>query len=90
MDGMQELHAHLPEWILIVIGSAVFLVNLLFALGVLHDAHRIHDKGHGPLFVGPTVWFFGVLFGSFLVLALYWLMHHSSLRGGTPKPGEGT
>jgi hypothetical protein len=88
MDGLQELHSHLPEWILIVIGAAIFLVNLLFALGVLSDAHRLHDKGHGPLFVGPNVWFFGVLFGSFLVLALYWLMHHSSLRGGMPKPGE--
>jgi hypothetical protein len=87
MESMQGLHEHLPEWIFITFSVAVLLINLLFALGVLQDAHRLHDKGHGPLFVGPNVWFFGVLFGSFLVLALYWLMHHSSLRGGEPKSG---
>ena len=90
MEGLQELHKHLPEWIFITVAVAVLLVNLLFALGVLRDANRIQDRGSEPMFVGPTVWFFGVLFGSFLVLALYWLMHHSSLRGGMPKPGEGT
>ena len=90
MESMQGLHEHLPQWILITIGAAVLLINLLFALGVLRDANRIQDRGSEPMFVGPTVWFFGVLFGSFLVLALYWLMHHSSLRGGTPKTGEGS
>ena len=90
MESIHELHSHLPEWVLIVVGCAALLLNLLFALGVLHDAHRLHDKNHGPLFVGPTVWFFGVLFGSFLMLALYWLMHHSSLSAGTPKTGAGT
>jgi len=90
MQSMQGLHEHLPQWIVIVVGAAFLLVNLLFALGVLRDANRTQDSGREPLFVSPTVWFFGVLFGSFLVLALYWLMHHSSLRGGTSKPGEGT
>ncbi len=89
MDGMQELHAHLPDWILIVIGSAAFLLNLLFALGVLRDAHRRQDRNRELLFVGPTTWFFGVVFGSFLVLALYWLMHHSSLSGSATKAGDG-
>jgi len=90
MEGMSELHSHLPEWVLITVACAALLLNLLFALGVLRDAHRLHDKGHGPMFVGPNTWFFGVLFGSFLVLALYWLMHHSSLSASTPKTGAGT
>jgi len=81
MESIHELHSHLPEWVLIVIGCAALLLNLLFALGVLRDAIKLQDNSRGPMFVGPTVWFFGVLFGSFLVLALYWLMHHSSLRG---------
>lgn len=81
MESMQGLHEHLPQWILITLGAALLLINLLFALGVLRDAIKFQDNSKGPMFVGPTVWFFGVLFGSFLVLALYWLMHHSSLRG---------
>ena len=88
MQSMQGLHEHLPQWIVIAIGAAFLLVNLLFALGVLRDANRTQDQGREPLFVSPTVWFFGVLFGSFLVLALYWLMHHSSLRGNAPKTGD--
>ena len=89
MESIHELHSHLPEWVLIAIGCVALLLNLLFALGALRDAIKLQDHSRGPLFVGPTVWFFGVLFGSFLVLALYWLMHHSSLRGEAPKTGSG-
>jgi len=87
MEGL--LQSKLPEWALITIACAALLLNILFALGVLRDAHRLHDKDRGPMFVGPNVWFFGVLFGSFLMLALYWLIHHSSLRGTTSGSAPG-
>ena len=64
----------------IVAGIVLLLVNILFAVGVMRDADRIREKGGDVVFVGPGSWAFGVLIGSFLVVALYWLTHHSTLR----------
>jgi hypothetical protein len=65
----------------------LFLVNLLFAFGVMNDAERIRSKGEEVAFVGPGTWALGVLVGSFLVVALYWLVHHSTLRA-PPRPAQ--
>ena len=90
MDDMQQFLAFFTILFAIVGGGALLIVNLLFALGVQRDGDRMREQGREPMFVGPAVWFLGVLIGSFLVVALYWLVHHSNLRANTPKTGEGT
>jgi len=72
-----------PELTILTIvffGAAAFIVNLLFAIGITRDGDRIRERGGETRFVGPNAWGLGVLVGSFLVVALYWLVHHSSLR----------
>ena len=65
----------------------VFFIDVIFAVGITRDGDRIREKGGDTLFVGPTMWGIGVLVGSFLVVALYWLVHHSSLRvSADPSP----
>jgi uncharacterized membrane protein YadS len=64
----------------VFLAMAAFLVNVMFAIGITRDGDRIREKGGETMFVGPNGWALGVLVGSFLVVALYWLVHHSSLR----------
>ena len=64
----------------VFLGVAVFLIDVLFAIGITRDGDRIRERGGETRFVGPTVWGLAVLVGSFLVVALYWLVHHSNLR----------
>jgi hypothetical protein len=64
----------------VFLAMAAFLVNVVFAIGITRDGDRIREKGGETMFVGPNAWALGVLVGSFLVVALYWLVHHSSLR----------
>ena len=72
--------AVLPMLVGAFLAVCVFFVDVLFAVGVTRDGDRIREKGGDTFLVGPTVWGLGVLVGSFLVVALYWLVHHSSLR----------
>jgi hypothetical protein len=71
-------------------GGLSLLVNLLLSIGVLRDGIQLRAKGGDTKFASPAVWGLAVMIGSFLAVALYWLIHHSSLRASTPKPGEGT
>jgi hypothetical protein len=79
-----DFHAY-PEFAVAGISLAavcaliLFLVDIAFAVGVMRDGDRIREKGGEVTFVGPGAWAMGVLVGSFLVVALDWLIHHSSL-----------
>ncbi len=88
MQDMQQFLAFFTILFAIVGGGALLFINLLFALGVQRDGDRLREKGREPMFVGPTVWFLGVLIGSLPVVALYWLVNHSNLRAvEAPPPG---
>jgi uncharacterized membrane protein len=64
----------------LLMGLLLLIVHVSFALGVYEDALRMHFGPKGTLFVGPGMWMFAtVMLGPFLA-ALYWLMHHSTLR----------
>jgi hypothetical protein len=81
-----------PEFTLLVLGppallaAALFLINVVFAIGVMRDGDRIRERGGDTFLVGPTAWMLATLFGSIVVIALYWLVHHSSFRAPSAKP----
>jgi hypothetical protein len=72
----------------VVAAGIVLLVNTRFALAVGADAKSRLDTGKGLAFVGPLTWFIAACIGSLAVVALYWLMHYSSLRHATEFPGR--
>jgi hypothetical protein len=75
-----------PEFAFLTLGplalfaAVLFLINLVFAIGVMRDGDRIRERGGDTFLVGPTAWMLATLFGSIVVIALYWLVHHSSFR----------
>jgi hypothetical protein len=89
MDNMQDVLAFVAIVLLIAGGGLASIVNFMFSVGVLLDGGQLRAKGRETKFVSPAVWGLAVLIGSFVALALYWLIHHSSLRETTPKAGEG-
>lgn len=55
------------------------ILHLLFASGVAKDIGNFHRKGIPTQFIPGMAWVLATLIGGIWVLAVYWLMHHSSL-----------
>lgn len=87
-----ELMKTVP-WVggLIAIGLAalMLLVHVFFALGVLQDAETRLAAGQKVMFVKPWVWGGATLFGSVVVVTIYWMMHHCALLN-TPRTPPST
>jgi hypothetical protein len=64
----------------IVAGLMGLLVNVVFAIGVLHDAQARRSRGEAPFLVGPAVWAVATLLGGVFAATAYWAVHHSALR----------
>ena len=65
-------------------GIATLIVNIILALAVHRDGKRI---GPGLFLSGPVLWGWAVFVSGILGVAVYWLVHHSTLRPTVP-PGE--
>ncbi len=61
-----------------LLGSII--VHLALTMAVWQDASRFDHDGHPTFFVGPFLWALMTLMGGLLVVTVYWLMHHSTLR----------
>ncbi|MDR3403449.1 MAG: hypothetical protein P4L99_13210 [Chthoniobacter sp.] len=78
-----------PDLILPGLGMIVFwvltaVVHISFSLAVWNDSRRLsHYLGRRPFFVGRGIWGLATLLGGVFVAAIYWLIHHSTLR---PQP----
>ena len=73
----------------LVVAGAILLVRIVFAIGVFIAARRIAARGSPTLFIGPVLWSLAVVCGGLLVVALYWLLHHSTLsRLPSLSPGR--
>ena len=60
------------------------IVHISFALAVLADTQNLWRFVHRKtFFVGGNLWALATLLGGVFVAAIYWLIHHSSLR---PQP----
>jgi hypothetical protein len=70
-------------WVLAV-WSFTAIVHIGFALAVLSDAELLWKHlRRRTFFVGGGFWTFATLVGGIFVVALYWLIHHFTLR---PQP----
>lgn len=61
-----------------------FVLHLCMALAVNGDAKRMRKNNAGLFLFGPVFWGFLVLAFGLSALALYWVVHHSTLRDQRP------
>lgn len=81
--GSSALLSGIPI-VYIIILALVAVVNIVFAIAVANDARRFHAKGLSTFLVGPGMWGFATLMGGVWIALIYWVIHHSNLRSGTP------
>ena len=57
------------------------IVHVGFALAVLNDSYSLlrHHRRNTTL-VGGSLWALATLLGGVFIAAIYWLIHHSTLR----------
>jgi hypothetical protein len=71
-------------WV-VVYWLAIGIVHIFFALAVLRDAQRHERLLHrGTFLVSAGLWALATLVGGVIVVAIYWLIHHSTLRPSKP------
>lgn len=61
------------------------VVHVVFAFVLWDDANTVRREG-GRTFGPPYVWALAALVGSIWSLAIYWVIHHSTLRLAARPP----
>ena len=79
---------NLPEFgvvsLTIVYGVFVFVIHAIMALAVNGDAKRLVSNRGGLFLFGPFLWGWIVFIFGLAGFAVYWAVHHSSLRATSP------
>jgi hypothetical protein len=66
--------------IALLLGALALALNVLLAIAVHRDAARLDREGRPTWFVDKSWWAVAVFLFSLPGAAIYWAMHHSSLR----------
>ncbi len=64
-------------YVLVLLG---IIMHVVFAVNVYKDATIQDASRSGPVLVGPIGWTGAVLAFGIAAVALYWVIHHSTLR----------
>ena len=75
----------LPILFFVASWLATIAVHVVFAVGVLRDTVDLRHRGVATSLVSPAWWTLATLFGGVFVAALYWVIHHSTLRRESPR-----
>jgi len=76
MESLQVLFGIL----VILIASTI---NIVFAVAIKQDADRLIQRDGCLFLVGPGLWSLATLLGGVTVVALYWVVHYSTLQPKT-------
>lgn len=85
----------------IALGALTFIVHLFSAIAVYRDGHALRMRANaeqpgapGTILVVPEIWAIATLIAGILMLAGYWILHHTALFArrpdfavGAPAPG---
>jgi len=79
-----EITAGSFGFFVIAYGIILFIVHIIMALAVNGDAKRLISSRGGLYLFGPFVWGWIVFIFGLAGFALYWAIHHSTLRATIP------
>jgi hypothetical protein len=65
-------------------GVFVFILHVIMAVAVAGNANRLRSDRGGLFLFGPFLWGCVVLIFGLAGFALYWAIHHSTLRATVP------
>lgn len=74
-----NIDGNITPWFVVVTG-VTYLIQLILAYGVYHEAEKLKQYGQKLWFVGSFLWFLLTLIGGLLAAAAFWLIHHSNLK----------
>ncbi|NNM58544.1 MAG: hypothetical protein HKM04_01860 [Legionellales bacterium] len=79
---MNTVYAYLAnsmQTMQLVILAITVLLHILFAGAIAKDAGRLAKQGFPTFLVSGITWAFATLIGGLSVVALYWLIHRTTL-----------
>ena len=82
--GISEINVGGFGLVAVVYGIFVFIVHVIMALAVNGDAKRLVASRGGLFLFGPFLWGWIVFIFGLAGLALYWAVHHSTLKASVP------
>ncbi|MEN3939774.1 hypothetical protein WJU23_00650 [Prosthecobacter sp. SYSU 5D2] len=72
----------------IIIAALFLFMHAMFAWGVFKDsALQFHHYQRRTYFVSGYLWALATLLGGIITVAIYWVIHCSTLRPQSPPPG---
>jgi Na+/proline symporter len=75
-------------FIAIVYGALVFIIHIVMAFVVNNDAKQLESESKGTFLFIPFFWSLIVFVFGIAGLALYWAVHHSTLRSNSLHEDE--
>ena len=79
MNTMYAYLANSMQTLQFVLLAVTALIHILFAGAIAKDAGRLGKQGATTFLVSGITWAFATLIGGVAVVALYWLVHRSTL-----------
>ena len=77
LSGFDQDTATIIIFVLVIVTA---VIHIAFAMAVYRDAEERSRRGVAPTFVNGAIWGLTTLLGGVFTAAIYWIIHHSTLR----------